>query len=77
MQIHASPRDAGRPEEMFLAWVFGLPDGVDVGDAARSEIARIDGIAAPSDQLLMLRTLLEQATLTMTRQSRRHRLRRH
>lgn len=69
--------DAGRPEDMFLAWVFGLPDGADIGRAAQREIARIDGIAAPSDQLLSLRNLLRQATLTMPRQPRRHRLRQH
>ncbi|WP_164924461.1 hypothetical protein [Sinorhizobium fredii] len=77
MERKASLQNLGTPEDMFLAWFFGLPDGVNVGRAALSEIARIDGIAAPSVQLLSLRNLLHQATLTILQQPRRRRRQRH
>nr|WP_244427730.1 FAD-binding oxidoreductase [Sinorhizobium fredii] len=77
MERKASLQNLGTPEDMFLAWFFGLPDGADVGHAALSEIARIDGIAAPSVQLLSLRSLLHQATLNILQQPRRRRRQRH
>ena len=30
------------PEEIFLAWLLSLPDGVDVSSAASAEIVRLD-----------------------------------
>lgn len=30
------------PEEIFLAWLLSLPDGVDASCAAAAEIARLD-----------------------------------
>ncbi|WOS61979.1 hypothetical protein [Sinorhizobium fredii] len=77
MERKASLQNLGTPEDMFLAWFFGLPDGADVGHAALSEIARIDGITAPSVQLLSLRSLLHQATLNILQQPRRRRRQRH
>jgi hypothetical protein len=30
------------PEEIFLAWLLSLPDGIDASDAAAAEIMRLD-----------------------------------
>ncbi|MQW89411.1 hypothetical protein [Sinorhizobium saheli] len=76
MEPRARMQSLGTPEDMFLAWFFGLPDGANVGHAAQSEIARIDGIATPTGLLLSFRSLLHQATLNITHQTRRRR-RRH
>lgn len=67
----------GTPEDMFLAWFFGLPDGANIGHAALSEIARIDSAETPCERLKSLRGLLHQATLNMPHQSRHRRQRRH
>jgi len=32
------------PEQLFLVWLLGLPDGVDPADAASEEVMRLDRI---------------------------------
>jgi hypothetical protein len=76
MMQKAHTNDLAAPEDMFLIWFFGLPDGVDVEGASLSEIAKIDSIATPCDRLLSLRHLLCQATLNVQRQPSRRRQRR-
>jgi len=65
------------PRDLFLTWLLGLPDGVSVESAARTEIARIDGIASPSDELRSLRGLFHQAAATNPHFPSRRRARRH
>ena len=65
------------PQDLFLTWLFGLPDGVSVERAARTEIARIDGIASPSDAVLSLRGLFHQAAAASPHFPSRRRARRH
>lgn len=50
------------PEDVFLTWMFSLPDGTDLPQAARIEIARIDGVGRDCAKLLRLRGLFQQAT---------------
>lgn len=69
--------DAHTPQDLFLAWLVGLPHDVSVERAAMTEIARIDAIASPSNAILSLRGLLHQATLTISHQPRRRRTRLH
>lgn len=64
-------------QDLFLAWLFGLPDSVSVERAALSEIARIDGIASPSDELRSLRGLFHQAAASTPHFPSRRRARRH
>jgi hypothetical protein len=66
-----------RSEDMFLAWFFGLPDGADVAEAARIEIARIDKSALPCEQVSRLRTMLVQASYQSPPMSRSRRRQRH
>lgn len=68
---------SGTPEDMFLAWLFGLPDQADVAHAAHVEIARIDDRASSSDEALRLRALLHQATLNQPPHPRGRMRRRH
>lgn len=51
---------AFRAEDIFLAWLFHLPSGADIGRAARLEIARLDreGGLADADRY---RAFLSQA----------------
>lgn len=66
-----------RSEDIFLAWLFGLPDSANVAEAARIEIARIDTVALPSEQVARLRTMLVQASYQSPLVSRRRRRQRH
>jgi len=66
-----------RSEDMFLAWFFGLPDSANVAEAARVEIARIDAIALPCEQVSRLRNMLVQASYQPPPMSRSLRRRRH
>ena len=50
-----------RPEDVFMAWLIGLPRGTDVPRAARAEIARIDRAASSHVGVLRLRDLFAQA----------------
>ncbi len=67
MEIYLSTtgRDkAGRmpsPEDVFLSWMFSLPAGADLPQAARIEIARIDGAGHACAALSHLRGLFQQA----------------
>jgi hypothetical protein len=55
-------RKTRSPQELFLAWLVDLPDGISVAREAMNEIARIDAVPAPSKELLALRALFHQAT---------------
>ena len=50
------------PEEVFLAWLLGLPDGVDVSIAAAVEIVRLDHALLRSARGKKLRQLFLAAT---------------
>lgn len=64
-QVSARPPLAqASPEEVFLAWLVALPEGVDVAAAARKQITRLDEAAAVSPPLRRLRALLEEAAGT-------------
>lgn len=47
-----------RPEDIFLAWLMGLPQGADVRMAAAREVARLDRYAQLSAGPGRLRELL-------------------
>jgi len=66
-----------RSEDVFLAWLFSLPESIDVGEAARAEIARIDTVALPSERVARLRTMLVQACTHQPPPSRNQRRQRH
>lgn len=55
------PLAQASPEDIFLAWVIGLPDGTDVAAAARDRIIRLDEAGCASEPARKLRGLLEQA----------------
>lgn len=50
-----SPRT--EPEDVFLVWLLGLPEGADPAAAARIEIARIDAAGLAQEKLRRLRAL--------------------
>jgi hypothetical protein len=50
------------PEEIFLAWILSLPDGVDAPRAAMAEIARLDRVRLHSFRGKRLRELFVAAT---------------
>ena len=50
-----SPRT--QPEDVFLVWLLGLPEGTDPAEAARIEIARIDAAGLADGRLHRLRAL--------------------
>ncbi|MCO5146759.1 MAG: hypothetical protein M9895_11360 [Aquamicrobium sp.] len=50
-----SPRT--QPEDVFLVWLLGLPEGTDPAEAARIEIARIDAAELADGRLHRLRAL--------------------
>lgn len=56
------PLAQASPEDVFLAWLVGLPEGADVVEAARAQIARLDRAVPLPAQALRLRALLEEAT---------------
>jgi len=49
------------PEEVFLAWLLSLPDGVDITSAATAEIVRIDRVRLRSARGKRLRELFVAA----------------
>jgi hypothetical protein len=49
------------PEEIFLAWLLNLPDGVDVSRAAAAEIVRLDRARLRSARGRRLRELFAAA----------------
>jgi len=49
------------PEEIFLAWLLSLPDGVDVSSAAAAEIVRLDHVRLRSVRGKRLRELFVAA----------------
>ncbi len=65
------PEALPKPEDVFLSWIFSLPDGADLPRAARGEIARIDRAGPAGAELSRLRSLFEQASLGLTAQGRR------
>ena len=46
------------PEDVFIAWLLWLPDGVDLPEAALQEVARLDRRPALSPGAERLRDLL-------------------
>lgn len=56
-----SPLAQASPEDIFLAWLVGLPDGTDIAAAARDRIIRLDEAGFSSEPARKLRGLLEQA----------------
>lgn len=60
------PLAQASPEEVFLAWLVALPEGVDVAAAARQQITRLDEAVAVSPPLRRLRALLEEAAVKPT-----------
>ena len=77
LDIEPSAHPYRRSEDMFLAWLFGLPDSANVAEAARIEIARIDRSTLPCEQVSRLRTMLVQASYQSPLVSRRRRRQRH
>lgn len=77
MQSDQFLKSRATSEDMFLAWFFNLPADANVADAARIEIARIDGAASPCAQVARLRSLLHQATLNQPAAPRHRRRQRH
>lgn len=74
----SSPEAMPRPEDVFLNWIFSLPDGADLPRAARGEIDRIDRSGHPGPDVSKLRGLFEQASLGQSwRGGRRGRRPRH
>ncbi len=53
--------DLVSPEEIFLAWLLSLPDGVDPSDAAAAEIVRLDRARLRSPRGRRLRELFVAA----------------
>lgn len=51
------PSTRTEPEDVFLVWLLGLPDGTDPAEAARREIARIDAAGPADGRLHRLRAL--------------------
>jgi hypothetical protein len=49
------------PEEIFLAWLLSLPDGVDAPEAAAAEIVRLDRARVRSRARERLRELFVAA----------------
>jgi hypothetical protein len=49
------------PEEIFLAWVLCLPDGVDPSEATAAEVARLDTARSRSSRGERLRELFVAA----------------
>ena len=50
------------PEEIFLAWLLCLPDGVDASDAAAGEVVRLDRARLRSPRGKRLRELFVAAS---------------
>jgi hypothetical protein len=53
--------DLASPEDIFLAWLLSLPDGVDPSDAAAAEIVRLDRAPLRSPRRKRLRELFVAA----------------
>ena len=51
-------RSPPSPEDVFIAWLLWLPDGVDLPEAALQEIAKLDHRAALPPGAKRLRDLL-------------------
>lgn len=49
------------PEDVFLAWLLALPEGMDLAQAARREIARLDAAAPLGPGPARLRGLFIEA----------------
>ena len=62
-----------RAEDLFLAWLFHLPAGADIGLAARAEMARLDREGGISDGD-RYRAFLSQAIAVPLRPRQRRRL---
>lgn len=67
----ATERPAGRwpsprtePEDVFIVWLLGLPEGADPAEAARTEIARIDAKGLADGRLHRLRALFDALART-------------
>lgn len=54
------PTAQTKPEDVFLAWLLGLPDGTDPAQAARAEIARLDRAAPLAAGPRRLRELMAE-----------------
>jgi hypothetical protein len=57
-------RTRAGPREVFLAWLLWLPQGADVAEAARREVARLDRAEPLPPEVAALRLLLVEAALT-------------
>lgn len=49
------------PEDVFLLWLLRLPEGADIVEAARDEIARLDRLAPLPPGPARLRALMAEA----------------
>jgi hypothetical protein len=56
------PTAQSRAEDVFLAWVLGLPDDADIALAAKVEVARLDRSAPLPPGAERLREFLVEAT---------------
>ena len=61
LQMMRLAEDLASPEDIFLAWVLSLPDGVDPSDAAVAEIVRLDRARLCSPRRKRLRELFTAA----------------
>ena len=52
------------PEDVFLFWLLLLPEGTDIAEAARDEIARLDRAAPLPPGPARLRELMAQTAKT-------------
>jgi hypothetical protein len=56
-----APEDPASPEEIFLAWLLDLPDGLDASHAAALEVLRLDETLLRSRRSKRLRELFVAA----------------
>jgi hypothetical protein len=62
--------DLASPEDIFLAWLISLPDGVDPCEAAAAEIMRLDRVRLRSPRRKRLRELFAAAAKSAAPKSR-------
>jgi hypothetical protein len=61
LEVMRLAEDLTSPEDIFLAWLLSLPDGVDPSDAAVAEIVRLDRARFRSPRRKRLRELFVAA----------------
>jgi hypothetical protein len=62
--------DLASPEDIFLAWLIRLPDGVDPSDAAAAEVVRLDRARLRSPSRERLRELFVAAAKSAATKNR-------